>query len=143
MSNNLVHIDGGEVSEDELLINAYLEGDLSEDQAEAFEARLEDDEDFAAEFEFFATVVAGVGDLPFEMAPDGFVDEVESRIRERSRGRFFGETVYRSSLPFELVAILMMAIMASTYLALDAPKDKRVQDVMVQGEAPVLSPSRR
>ncbi len=143
MSNNLVHIDGSAVSEDDLLINAYLDGDLSDEDALKLEARLEEDPTFAQEFEIFATVIAGLDDLPAESAPDDFVEKVETRIRERSRGRFFGETVYRSNLPFELVAVLMLAIMASTYLALDAPKDKNVQDVVVHGEAPVLSPSRR
>lgn len=142
MSDTLVHIDGEPVGEKDLLFNAYLDGELSEEDALVFEERMESEPDLAREFELYASIVAGLGEMPRVRAPDDFVDTVAGQIRQRSRGRFFGETMYRSSVPLELVAVLMLAIMASTYVALDTHKGHQVEDYVVRADAPVLSPSR-
>ena len=47
-------------------------------------------------------------------APESFVAEVESRIRVRSHGRFFNDDFfYRSRVPYEVFAGLMLAMIAA------------------------------
>ena len=122
-----------ELSEQDMLFNAYLEDDLADDERAEFDRRLADDPDFARAYEQFTDVVGSLGDLPFEFAPPDFVERVQTRIRTRSRGRFFAEEfLFKTRIPYEVVAIVMIIVMAAAYLFMGAPPDKQMQDVDVQ-----------
>lgn len=128
-----------EVSEQDLLFNAYLDGELSDDEREEFSERLSDDPAFAKAWKDFSSVMGAVRNLPFEFAPDDFVDTVKSRIRTRSRGRFFAEEyLFRTRMPYEVVALVMIIVMASAYLFVGAPPDKHMEDVRVPDAPPSL-----
>lgn len=111
--------------EQDLLFNAYFEGDLTASEREAFEGQLERDEGFRKNYDEFVHIMTGLRALPFEFAPDDFVDKVESRIRRRSKGRFFAANyLYTSRVPYEVIALVMMVVMASAYMMMEAPRDR-------------------
>lgn len=138
MSNELTAIEF-EMSEQDLLFNAYLDGELNDDERADFKARLADDPMFAEAWEDFSSFMGAVHQLPFEFAPDDFVDNVKSRIRTRSRGRFFAEEyLFATRMPYEVVALVMIIVMAAAYLFMGAPPDRGMQDVKLPDAPPPL-----
>jgi len=119
---------GSELSERELLFNAYVDGELSADREAEFDERLRDDPNFRDSYGEFAEVVDGVRDLPYEFAPDDFAESVRDRIRRRSRGRLFsdGMAAHRRT-PYEVVAVVMFVLMASAYLILIMPSNHDIE----------------
>lgn len=119
-----------ECTEQELLFNAYLDGELSEGEVRAFKERLLKEPEFREGWEEFSQVMGGLRALPMEFAPNDFVDKVQSRIRTRSKGKFFADSIiYKQRTPYEVVAIVMLIVMASAYLFLGAPHDNQLQDL--------------
>lgn len=113
-----------ELDERDLLFNAYFDGELTQAERVAFEARLEGDAAMRREYDAFLRVVGGVRALPFEFAPDDFVERVQSRIRKRSKGRFFADNYLNTSrVPYEVIALVMMVVMAAAYMMMEAPRD--------------------
>ena len=121
-----------ELDESVRIWNDYIDGELSEADRAAFERQLEQDPDLRAEFERFRTTVAGLHAFPFEFAPPDFVSQVETRIRSRSKGRFFSENyLFRDRIMFEVIAIVMIIVMVAMYFFSEAPKDRHIR-----GDAP-------
>ena len=138
MSNEMTAIDY-EATERDLLFSAYLDGELSDDERDDFDARLAEDSSFARDWESFSSVMSAVGDLPFEFAPDDFVDSVKSRIRTRSRGRFFAEELlFKQRFQYEVVCMVMIIVMAAAYLFMGAPPDRGMEDVKLPDAPPKL-----
>jgi anti-sigma factor RsiW len=126
------------VDERDLLFNAYFEDDLDPEDRLAFEERLDDDPEFRREFDSFSDMMSGLHELPFEFAPDDFVERVQTRVRTRSRGRFFNEqpgALYRYRIPYEIIAIVMIIVMAGSYLLMEAPRDSEIHgDLTIDAE---------
>lgn len=119
-----------ELSEQDLLFNAYLEGELEGGDEEDFERRLETDPEFRKAWENFERIMGGIRRLPMEFAPDDFVERVRGRIHTRSNGRFFADNLlFKEHMPYEVVAVVMMIVMATTYLFFGAPNDAHMRDV--------------
>lgn len=138
MSNELTAMDF-EVSERDLLFNAYLDDELSDEERQDFDSRLAADPSFAEAWEDFASIMDAVHGLPFEFAPDDFVDQVRSRIRTRSRGRFFAEEfLFSTRMPYEVVAMVMIIVMATAYLFMGAAPDRGMEDVQLPDGPPPL-----
>lgn len=132
MENELTFGSEAELSEQDFLFNAYFDDELGDDEREQFAERLRSDPDFARAWKDFSSVMGAVNGLPFEFAPDDFVETVKGRIRTRSRGRFFAdELLFRSRVPYEVVALVMIIVMAAAYLFMGAPPDKQMQDVKI------------
>ena len=112
--------------ERDLLFNAYFEGDLTPDERAEVEGRLESDESFRQEYDAFLAVVGGLRALPFEFAPDDFVEKVQARIRTRSSGKFFGQNLLYNThrVPYEVIALVMMIVMAAAYMMMESPRDR-------------------
>lgn len=109
----------------DLLFNAYFEGELTDPERAEFDSRLEQDDAFRRSYDEFVDIMGGLRSLPFEFAPDDFVDRVTSRIRTRSRGRFFAENyLYGTRVPYEVIAIVMIIVMAGSYMLVEAPRDR-------------------
>ena len=139
MANDMTSMAELELSEQDLLFNAYLDGDLSADERAEFDERLDSDPDFAKAWENFSDVMGAVHNLPFEFAPDDFVDRVKGRIRTRSRGRFFAEEyLYRTRMPYEVVCIVMIIVMVAAYLFMGTPPDQGMEDVNLPDAPPSL-----
>jgi anti-sigma factor RsiW len=114
-----------EIDEQDLLFNAYYEGELTATERADFDDRMAEDPEFAAAYQEFFDMMGGLRELPFEFAPDDFVDRVRGRIRTRSHGRFFGqEWIYSTRVPYEVVAVVMMIVMAGTYMLMETPHDR-------------------
>lgn len=124
--------DRDRMSEQDALFNAYFEGDMTADEREAFTAMLDADDALRREYDHFVDIMGGLRNLPLEFAPDTFVADVQTRIRTRSRGRFFAEShiynLYRSRVPYEVIAIVMILVMAASYLLMEAPRDRDVRN---------------
>ncbi len=119
-----------EMTAQDLLFNDFLEGDLSPEEHAKFEERLENDEVFKREYEQFFSVVGGLRALPFTFAPDDFVNTVQSRIRTRSRGRFFADNyLLTSRIPYEVVGLVMILVMISSYFMMGVPHDAKIKDL--------------
>ena len=120
--------DGSDLDEREVLFNAYLDGELSDQQEAEFDERLDEDPEFREAYGEFAEVVEGVQHLPYEFAPDDFSNRVRKRIRDRSRGRFFSDNIlYEQRTPYEVIAVVMIVIMASAYLFMGIPPDRQIE----------------
>lgn len=138
MSNELTAMDL-ELSEQDVLFSAYLDDELSPDERRDFEGRLAADPQFAEAWEHFSMIMGAVDALPFEFAPDDFVERVRGRIRTRSRGRFFAEEyLFKARMPYEVVALVMIIVMAAAYLFMGAPPDRQMQDVRLPDAPPPL-----
>ncbi|MGM0554804.1 MAG: hypothetical protein ACQEVA_00310 [Myxococcota bacterium] len=123
----------GDVDERDAKFIAYLEGDLSEREREEFREELDQDPQLERDFEDFRAVVDGVRGLPFQFAPDDFVDNVTNRIRRRSSGRFFAESfLYSTRTPYEAIAVVMIAVMAAAWILMDMPRDRNMKDIEVE-----------
>lgn len=121
-----------EIDERDALFIAFLEGDLPDERREAFEAELERDAELRQDFESFADIMGGVQTLPFEFAPPDFVDKVQGRIRKRSKGRFFTENfLYSTRMPYEAIAVVMIAVMAAAWMLMGVPKDRNMKTAEV------------
>jgi anti-sigma-K factor RskA len=119
----------GEVDERTLRFNAYIDGELSVEERRLFAEQLDEDVEFSRDYKAFARPIQGLQAFSFEFAPPGFVSRVETRIRTRSRGRFFAENyLFGERLPYEVVAIMMIVVMATMYFFVEVPKDKHMRD---------------
>ncbi len=139
-ANNLEHTASLlQIEEQDLMFNAYYEGDMTSEERQDFENRLEHDEAFRKDYEDFLSIVGGLRSLPFEFAPDHFVEKVQSRIRTRSAGRFFAENYLTSNrVPYEVIALVMIVVMAAAYMMMEAPRDNAITTADV-----TLDPSQR
>ena len=116
-----------EPTDREVLFNAYVDGDLSDEEAADFDRRLDEDPEFRRAYEEFAAFVDQVRSLPRLQAPDGFADRVKERIHTRSAGRFFGPDILRArTTPYELAAAAMILIMSSAYILMGIPADRGI-----------------
>jgi type VI protein secretion system component VasF len=106
-----------------------------------------------------AQTAPGEADLPGEeyeqamaklhkmSAPHTFADDVEETIRRRSAGRFFGRKAFGDRVPFEVLAIVALALGLAVFLLIrssqtgslryetqpEAPSiDSRARDVVPQ-----------
>lgn len=99
----------------------WLDDRMSGDERKAFEAELAADPDLAAEVEGLDTVVRTLRRLPGADAPPDFLRAVQSRLRRRSRGRYFGLQV-RYRFPYEAVinGILLASLVVLYMMAMPA-----------------------
>jgi len=91
----------------------WLDERMDATERRRFEAELEGDPTLARELEGLEAVVTTLRGLPVEEAPSDFLDAVKSRIRRRSRGRYFSFR-FKYRFPYEAVVngILIGLLMA-------------------------------
>ncbi len=103
----------------------FLDGEMSDEERSAFEADLTRDPELQRSLEALQSTMGVVQSLQMKFAPDDFVREVESKVRTRSRGRFFGyQALYTSRIPYEVFAVVAIAIMAGMWM-MSSPDDAR------------------
>ena len=94
--------------EDERM-NAWLDQQLGPADAKAFESELETDPARRKEVKTLAGVLARLRELPDEKAPSHLLEDVQSDIRHRSRGRYFGHH-WKYRFPWEALVNSLLLI---------------------------------
>ncbi len=121
-------------------LTAYLDDELTPDERAALEEELDRDADLRAELESLRATASALRNLGAPQAPEAFVREVETRIRVRSRGRFFDEDpLYRSRLPYELFAAVLL-VMLGALLYYGDPTQRDTDLAMAGREEPASAP---
>jgi anti-sigma factor RsiW len=100
------------------LFSAYWDRELSTDETARLEEHLGACVVCRREYQAFQQAVGAVGSLGKELAPEGFVQGVVKRVRQRSRGRFFVGRRAAMRIPYELFSVVMLAILLAIYLVL-------------------------
>lgn len=96
----------------------WVDALMDQREREAFERELADDPALAAELESFEQTVRVLRRMPQPSAPDDFLQAVQSRIRRRSRGRWFGFEQARGRFPYEAAFnIVLIGILCALYLS--------------------------
>lgn len=95
------------------LMTAYLDAELDEADAAAFEERLANDPDAMSEVEQLRKVMSLVSSLPAEVqAPPDFYEKVSKRIRRRQLFASDGMLTL-ISLPFQVLSIIIILTVAA------------------------------
>ena len=71
-----------------------------------------------AAFEKSQREQTGLSGLHKKSAPADFERQVEETIRRRSAGRFFGRRAFGDRVPFELLAVIAIAVAVAIYVLL-------------------------
>jgi anti-sigma factor RsiW len=98
------------------MFSAYLDGELSAEDAQALEAHLASCDKCRGELETFKKIVGAAKGLHKMAAPQDLVRGVTSRIEKRSRGLFFHRKKRRP--PYEMFSLLMLAVLLVVYIIL-------------------------
>ena len=104
------------------LMTAYLDDALEAGDAESFERWLEDSPEARQEVESLRKILSVVRDLPDVEAPPDFYDKVSKKLRRRRAGPE-GSAFGLISLPFQVLSILIIMVIAATYLMLEIERD--------------------
>jgi hypothetical protein len=94
----------------------YYEKTLSEARARAVEAHLSSCGRCRSEYDRFRGTLGALSGLNRIAAPPNFDDQVAQTINRRSAGRFFGRRAFGDRVPFELLAVVALAIVIALYL---------------------------
>ncbi len=100
------------------LFSAYWDEDLAQDELTALEEHLKSCVVCRREYQTFEKTVGAVGQLHKMMAPPDFADGVRTRIRKRSRGRFFTPRKMAERIPYELFSLVMLGLILAIYIVL-------------------------
>lgn len=100
------------------LFSAYWDKDLPQADASALEEHLRSCVVCRREYQTFEKTVGAVGQLHKMVAPPEFAEEVRSRIRKRSRGRFFTPRKLAERIPYELFSLVMLGLILAIYIVL-------------------------
>ncbi len=104
------------------LMTAYLDDALEAGEAESFEKWLEDSPDARREVESLQKILSVVRELPDVEAPPDFYEKVSKKIRRRRLGPE-GAPMGLVSLPFQVLSIIVIMVIAATYLMLEIERD--------------------
>ncbi len=96
----------------------WVDALMDEREREAFGRELANDPELAAELQRFEQTVEILRRMPRPQAPDDFLEAVQSRIRRRSRGRWYGFQQASARFPFEAAFnIVLIGILFALYLS--------------------------
>jgi anti-sigma factor RsiW len=95
---------------------AYADGALGDDESRQLEEHLLECTGCEQAFEQFQRQQTGISGLHKMSAPQDFETGVADTIRRRSRGRFFGRRAFGDRVPFELLAVLAIAVALAIYV---------------------------
>src|SRR5258706_9879528 len=100
------------------LFSAYWDEELGTEQKGALEEHLKSCVVCRREFQEFEKAVDAVGSLDKMVAPPDFSDAVRTRIRKRSRGRFFNPKKLAERIPYEMFSLVMLGLILAIYVVL-------------------------
>jgi hypothetical protein len=100
------------------LFSAYWDEDLGPGDLGALEEHLKSCVVCRREYETFQKTVGALGTLHRFTAPPDFAEGVHSRIRKRSKGRFFTPRKMAERIPYEVFSLLMLGLILAIYVVL-------------------------
>jgi len=103
------------------LMTAYLDDSLDEGEVESFEAYLDGSPEAREEVEELRKMLAVVRELPEVEAPPDFYDNLAKKLRKRRDPN--ATSLSLISLPFQVLSILIIMVIAATYLMLEIERD--------------------
>jgi anti-sigma factor RsiW len=99
-------------------LSDYLDGDLSGASLEELEAHLETCTECQAELESLRKTLSVLGGLkPVEPSPD-FLQQVNQKLRRRTKSPFDFSFGLDRKIPFEAVSMVLLGILLALYLLL-------------------------
>ena len=104
------------------MVTAYLDDALESGDAESFERYLDESPDARREVEDLQKILSIVRELPDVQAPPDFYDNIAKKIRRR-RGAAESSPVSLISLPFQVLSILVIMVIAASYLMLEIERE--------------------
>lgn len=123
------------------LMTAYLDDQLEGKDAETFEKLLEESPEARREVEDLQKILSIVRDLPEVEAPPDFYENVAKKLRRRRGGD--GGVLSVLTLPFQVLSIFVIMVIAATYLMIEIDdenakieKDPSAAKVQPQAESP-------
>jgi anti-sigma factor RsiW len=105
-------------------MSAYLDEQLSPAEAAEFEAFLESSAEAREEMDDLRKMLAVVGRLAEVKAPPGFYERVTRTMRRRRLWGGEGIWAGLSSLPFQVLSIVLILAVAVTYMLLQLDRDR-------------------
>jgi anti-sigma factor RsiW len=96
------------------LMTAYLDDALERGEAESFEKLLEEEPETRKEIEDLQRILSIVRELPEVEAPPDFYENVSKKLRRRRVGN--DAVMSLISLPFQVLSIMVIMVIAATYL---------------------------
>jgi len=124
-------------AEAEALMSAYLDQQLAPGEAERVEKLLADNPEAREELSGLQNLLKLVKGLPEVEAPPDFYEKVAKKIRRRRLLR--SENLWMLALPFQVLSVVLILVVAVTYmlLHLDAdPSGQLEKDPTVQPKKP-------
>ena len=115
------------------LFSSYWDHDLTPEENARLEEHLGSCLVCRREYEAFEKMLGGLSALEKQVAPEGFAEGVITRLRKRSRGRFFSLGPLDPSnlkrvdrIPYELFSVLMLAILVAIYVVMQVAQPGRL-----------------
>ena len=105
------------------LMTAYLDDALEAGEAESFERWLEESPEAKKEVEDLRKLLSVVRELPQVEAPPDFYEKVAKKIR-RSKFGPEGTSMSLFSLPFQVLSVIVIMVIAATYLMLELDRER-------------------
>lgn len=100
------------------LFSDYLDQDLGPTELGALEEHLKSCVVCRREYQAFQKTVGALSGLDKMVAPPDFAESVRSRIRKRSRNRFFQPRRLVERVPYELFSLLMLGLILAIYVVI-------------------------
>lgn len=95
----------------------YYEGDLAAEEQRAMDAHLAECTECRESYQKLVKTLAALSKMKATHAPGDFIDSVQGRIRQRSRGRFFSRRPdFTSRLPYEVLSVVMLIALLAIFL---------------------------
>lgn len=124
-------------AEAEALMSAYLDQQLAPEEAARVEKMLAESPEAREELSGLQNLLKLVKGLPEVEAPPDFYEKVAKKIR-RSR-RLRGENLWMLALPFQVLSVVLILVVAVTYMLLHLdgdPSQKLEKDPTVVRQPP-------
>ncbi|PRQ02764.1 hypothetical protein ENSA5_21170 [Enhygromyxa salina] len=104
------------------LMTAYLDDALEAGDAASFEKYLDDSPEARREVEDLQKLLSVVRELPDVEAPPDFYEKLAKKMRRRRAGPE-GVSLSLISLPFQVLSILVIMVIAATFLMLEIERE--------------------
>ena len=112
-------------TEADALMSAYLDEELAPEEAAKVEKLLAESPEARAELSGLQNMLKLVKSLPEVVAPPDFYEKVARKIRRR---RVFSmEVLWMLILPFQVLSVVLILVVAATYMLLHLDNDPSVK----------------